>query len=519
MLDTIPRQKETYTNSNSDKSTRIRKALNNKETVIAEYCKRSLFYFVRTFWYEIAADKPEWNWHIPYICGQLMQIATRVGNNQKKKNDLIVNIPPGTTKSTLCSVMFPAWCWINWPWMRFITSSYSGALSLELAEYSRDLVRSTKFKQLFPHLEIKQDKDTKSNFRIQQRFFDANGNIAYVKPGGNRYSTSVGGTLTGFHGHILLVDDPLDPNRAVSETELKSANRWIDQTLSTRKVNKSITPTILIMQRLHQNDPTGHLLAKKKKNLFRICLPGEIKHYEDKVQPEYLKKYYKNKLLDPKRMPWSVMKDLEADLGQYGYAGQVGQDPSPPGGGMFKVEHFHYVDHMPSDVNIIKTVRYWDKAGSQDTGAHTVGVKMHELRSGKMLISDVKRGQWSSEKREQIIKETAEADGVDCYIYTEQEPGSGGKESAESTIRNLSGFNVQADRPTGDKIYRADPYSVQVNNGNILLLKGEWNQEFIEEHRFFPYGTYKDQVDAASGAFNKLKGKRTARPVLGNRRR
>jgi len=95
----------------------------------------------------------------------------------------------------------------------------------------------------------------------------------------------------------------------------------------------------------------------------------------------------------------------------------------------------------------------------------------------------------------------------------EQEPGSGGKESAESTIRNLAGFAVYAERPTGDKVTRAVPYSVQVNNGNVWLLQAGWNREFIEEHRFFPYSTYKDQVDGASGGFHKVVQKKIVRRI------
>lgn len=105
----------------------------------------------------------------------------------------------------------------------------------------------------------------------------------------------------------------------------------------------------------------------------------------------------------------------------------------------------------------------------------------------------------------------AQSDGRNVKIGIEQEPGSGGKESAESTVRNLSGFSVFVERPTGDKVYRADPFSVQVNHGNVRLLRGDWTHEFIEELRFFPAGTYKDQVDAASGAFNKLAGRREAK--------
>ena len=465
----------------------------------AEKCRRDFSYFIDYFWPDISSDTLIWNWHISFLAGELMSLANDVANGIPRKHDLLINIPPGTTKSITTSIMFPVWCWINWPWMKFIAASYSGALALEHAETSRELVRSERFKELFPHLSIKADKDQKSNFRL---VYNKNG-ISYS--GGNRLSTSVGGTLTGFHGHILIVDDPLDPNRSVSEVELKNANRWIDQTLSTRKINKTVTPTILIMQRLHQNDPTGHILSKKKLNTKHISLPGEIRDHRDQLKPEHLASNYVDDLLDPNRMNWNVLQDMKADLGQYGYAGQIGQSPIPPAGGMFHVDHFQTVRMSEIlDVDIKTIVRYWDKAGTKDGGAYTTGVKMAKLANGKFVVLDVRRGQWASHEREAIIRQTAEADGVKTIIYHEQEPGSGGKDSALATTSNLSGFSAYADRPTGDKVYRADPYSVQVNNGNVLLVSAEWNQAFIEEHRFFPFGTYKDQVDASSGAFNKL---------------
>jgi len=463
-----------------------------------EMCRRSLLEFIKTFWREVSNDDFCFNWHIEFLCQELEQLASRVGNKVPKTHDLIINIPPGTTKTTICSIMFPVWCWINWHWIRFITASYSGALSLESAEYSRDLVRSDLFRALFPDLTIKQDKDTKSNFKIQKRM--PNGSIAF---GGNRYSTSVGGTLTGFHGHILIVDDPLDPNRAVSETEIRNANHWMEMTLSTRKVDKERSPIVLIMQRLHEDDPAGHILSKRKSTVKHICLPGEIRHFKDQLKPSHLAARYMDDLLDPVRMSWKVLEEMEVDLGQYGYSAQVGQTPVPPGGGMFKVDHFSVIDHF-LESEVADIVRYWDKAGTAGGGAYTVGCKMARLKSGKFLVLDVKRGQWSSEVREAIIRETAEADGPSVVIYLEQEPGSGGKDSVDWSIRNLAGFRVFADHPTGNKVYRADPLSVQVNRGNVLLLRGEWNRAFIEEFRNFPFGTYKDQVDAASAAFNRL---------------
>ena len=501
--------------SNSFTQTKHQVILSDRYAVTREKNNRSFYHFIEHFWPVVSNDTFKSNWHIKdVLCDELEQLVYRVSKGLPRKYDLIFNVPPGTTKTITCSIMFPAWCWSLWYWMRFICGSYSAALSLESAEYCRDLIRSEAFRKIYPELGIKEDKDTKSNFKVYKRIPKYQGRMDRIAFGGNRYSTSVGGTLMGFHGHILIIDDPLNPTQAASEKELENANQWMTQTLPTRKTDKAVTPTVLVMQRLHQDDPTGHLLSKKKKNIRHISLPGEIRNFREHVQPTELIKYYKDDLLDPVRLNWKMLDDLEADLGQYGYAGQIGQNPTSPGGGMFKVDHFQMLSRMPPLTNIIASVRYWDKAGSQGTGAFTVGVKMHKFADGHFLIEDVIRGQWSSEEREMILKQTARSDGYNVTVGIEQEPGSGGKESAEATIRNLAGYSCFKECPTGDKVFRADPFSVQVNNGNVQMLVADWNHVYKDELRNFPFSTYKDQADASSGAFKKLADKRVARRVI-----
>ena len=162
------------------------------------------------------------------------------------------------------------------------------------------------------------------------------------------------------------------------------------------------------------------------------------------------------------------------------------------------------MEHLSSETNVVQTVRYWDKAGTQDAGAYTAGVKMSILKNGKLVIQDVVRGQWSTDNREAVIKANADSDGYRVRIGIEQEPGSGGKESAENTTRNLMGFMVETVRPTGDKVTRALPFSAQVNIGNVSMVKGEWNRAYINELTLFPNSKYKDQVDASSVAFSIL---------------
>ncbi|MFW6246753.1 MAG: phage terminase large subunit [bacterium] len=496
------------------KEEKAQKVIRNPRLIRRELNNRSLYEFLKWAWPEVSGHKFVENWHLEYLSKELEQIAHDVGNGRKKKHDLLINISPGTTKTILCSIVFPVWCWTQWYWMRIITASYSSALSLESAEASRDLVKSNLFKEIYPELEIKQDKDTKSNYKIIKKVPGANGKMKILS-GGYRFSTSVGGSLVGFHGDINIWDDPINPQQSFSENQLEIANRWIDQTLSTRKTDKEVSVTIGIMQRLHENDPSGHLLAKKKENLKHICLPGQIRDYGRFVKPKEALAYYKDDLFDINRMNWDVLADLEKDLGQYGFAGQIGQNPAPPGGGMFQVEHLGQTSQIFDSNEYEKIVRYWDKAGTaKKRAAYSVGVKMIKLRNGKYLIDDVKRGKWNADKREAIIRQTAEIDGPKCHVIVEQEPGSGGKESAQGTIRNLAGFMVFKDRPTGDKGDRADPYSVQVNNGNVILRTADWNYDYKEELRSYPFATYKDQVDASSGAFNYLVKKKKVRRLI-----
>lgn len=503
-----------------------RAVIQNPWLAVRELNNRSYHRFLKFFWPEVSGETFQDNWHIQKVCEELQTLAENVAAGRPRPYDVYINVPPGTSKTTTCSIMFPAWCWTRWHWMKFITLSYSAALSLETAEYARELIRSDRFRLIYPDLSIKQDKDQKGNYQVTKMLPQRSlSGPAPRSRGGNRYSTSVGGTLTGFHAHIIIVDDPINPEQAVSDVELRAANRWLTNTLPTRKIDKSVTPTIYIMQRLHEDDPTGHQLAKGKKNIRHICLPGEIRNYRDRVKPEEWLKYYSpDGLLDPKRLGWAVLEDLEADLGQYGYAGQIGQSPTPPAGGMFNPDLMPIRDRTPDPSELELVVRYWDKAatkakpGESSHAKYTAGVKMGRYRGGeRWIVLDVVRGRWDSGTREQIIRTTAEADGQDVHVWVEQEPGSGGKESAEATIRRLAGFRASAECPKGDKVYRADPYSVQVKYGNVELLRGEWNHDFKEEHRHFPHSTYKDQVDAAGGAFAKLTSRKLAR-ILGRNR-
>ena len=178
------------------------------------------------------------------------------------------------------------------------------------------------------------------------------------------------------------------------------------------------------------------------------------------------------------------------------------------GGGQLPIEMLKVMPYYLDRTKISCSVRYWDKAGTvSEDAAFTAGVLMHKLIDGTFVIEDIARGRWSALDRERRIKMQAQLDAKSCKnitTYVEQEPGSGGKESAENSLRNLAGFKCYAERVTGSKEVRAEPFVAQVQAGNVHLMAGCWVQDFLDECEPWPYAKFNDQVDAAAGAFNKL---------------
>lgn len=459
----------------------------SRPKIEAELCKRSFYDFFLRFWETVCSEELVPNWHIKVLCDELQTVMERVFKRQPKEYDLVINISPGSTKSTICSEMLPAWCWTRDRACRLICGSYAHPLSLYLGTKSLQVIQSDKYQELYPEVDL-----------IRESM-----GLVEITGGGQRIATSTGGSVTGFHGHAILIDDPLNPKEAVSEVLLKGANDWIDQTLLSRMVDKRITPFILIMQRLHQNDPTAHTLGKKGVAVRHICLPATL---SDKVRPRSLRKRYIGGLFDPIRLPQTILEKTHADMGDYAYAGQYGQHPVPLGGGMFRTGEVRIEQSPP--LRMKRQVRYWDKAGSAGKGAWTVGTLMGEDTHGRFWILDVVRGQWEASVREKIIRQTADRDGKAIWIAVEQEPGSGGKESAQGTMKNLAGFRIVTDRPVGDKTLRAEPFAVQVNGGNVSIIAAPWNAIWLNEFQFFPFSKFKDQVDSCSGAFAMLTGQR-----------
>jgi predicted phage terminase large subunit-like protein len=457
----------------------------------------NFFEYVKTFWSTAIAEPFVYNWHIEYLCHKLQNIAYRVAQGKPKKKDLIINVSPGSTKTALLCIFFPSWVWGFFPSASFIAASHTHPLVLRTSRLNRMVIRSEKYRAVYKDVTIMADQDAKGYF--------VNNSL------GERMSVGIDGDITGRHSDFILVDDPINPSGARSEADILRANLFITETLDNRCKDLQVTPLILIMQRLHQNDPTGMLLDMfGEEKIEHICLPAEI---TSDIKPRSLRRFYRDGLMNPIRQPWKVLEHHKKK-GDYYYSGQFLQSPVPLGGGMFKCERFE-IDELPARKKWTRVVRYWDTASSKDRGAYTVGLKMAKNCDGRFWVLDVKRGQWGPRQRRDIMKQTAELDGHDVIVGIEQEPGGSGKETAESQAKELAGYRVRLDRPTGEKAVRADPVASQVNAGNVSLVRADWNAPFIDELTYFPDSTYKDQADAFSGAFKHLSAATIGAAVLG----
>ena len=305
-----------------DKKLRI-----NLDKAGAARCRKPgcLTFFVKEFWSIIVDDPLVWAPHMQVMCDEIEVADRRVFARQPKEYDVVINVPPGTSKTKIVSVLSTCWEFAMKPSIKVFVGSYSDMAVTGIALAIRKVMKSDKYQRWFPEVVISKDKDTSHNFLTESN--------------GEFYAFTVGGTLTSKHADILKVDDPIDPQGAKSDAERNKANNFFSETLPSRKTNKEVTVTYLIMQRLHEADPTGSLLDKKGKRIRHIKLPGiavdvmpgcvkpaqyrSIYTYIDVPETHPLAKRYKTTrlgVLDPQRNGIGVIEEATIDLGTYGYS-------------------------------------------------------------------------------------------------------------------------------------------------------------------------------------------------------
>lgn len=458
------------------------------EAVMARRAELSLSEYVPQAWPVIEpGSRMMSNWHIDLICEYLE--AVTAGQITR----LLINIPPRHMKTNLVSILWPTWEWIRNPSGRWIFASYAQTLTSKASVERRMILLSDWYQRRWgDRFEMTSDLNLKTEFSNNQR--------------GYMIATSTGGSIMGKGGSRLIADDLHNPEEVESDTERTKTVTYFDRTLSTRLDNKKTDAIIVVAQRLHLTDVCQRCIEL---GYTHVKIPAVAPQKTTVIFPVSGRTFEREPgdLLWPEREGPKEIAAAKLQLGSYGFSALLQQEPIPAGGGLFKRAWFadKFVDTPPKHAF---KIRYWDKAGTQEGGAYTAGVLMAMGLDRRVYILDVIRGQWSALEREATIKATSQLDRNRFQkwyrIFVEQEPGSSGKEAAESTVRNLHGFDVRAERPTGDKVVRARPLSAQCEGGNVYLVRGLWNDAFLDELSVFPMGLFKDQVDAASGAYNKL---------------
>lgn len=417
-----------------------------------------------------------------------------------KIRKLLINVPPGCMKSLLVNVFWPVWEWIKDPSKRYVCFSYSEKLTLRDNRKCKRLLTSDVFQDYWPG-QIELDPDE----RAVGKFSNMNT--------GFKMASSVGGATTGERGDRVIVDDPHNVVEGESDAMRQEALTWFTEALTTRTNDPTKSAFVVIMQRIHERDISGHILDPEsgiREDWDHLCLPM---HYEeDHPYPSQTSLDFEDwreeedELLWPERFPQSAVEEDERTMrsegGDYAVAGQFQQRPAPRGGGLFKRDDFNKIDRslVPTGG---RTVRGWDLAGSKKKkAAFTAGVKMQRV-GHDLYILDVRRGRYGPGELERVLKEVADTDGH-IQQSLPQDPGQAGLHQKAHLARTLSGHHVHFSTESGEKEDRARPLASQVSAGNVYLVRAPWNKQFLAEACTFPAGRWKDQIDAATRAYARL---------------
>ena len=432
------------------------------------------------------------NWHIEAIAWHLEQC--RLGHIKR----LLITMPPRHLKSIAASVAYPAWLLGHDPHQRIICVSYSNELASKHAGDCRALMQSGWYRHLFPGTRLSQDKNTEMNFVTNER--------------GYRYSTSVGGTLTGRGGNTIIIDDALKPGDALSKTKRQGANDWFDQTCYSRLDDKANDVIIIIMQRLHIEDLAGHVLQSD--GWTHLNLPA-IADDEKPIPIGFDRTYARGagELLHPAREPQAVLDDLKSRLGSYQFSAQYQQNPIPEDGEVIHWNWFQWFDSVSKGRNY-RIVQSWDTA-SKPEEHHDYSVCTTWLIKGNeyyLLHILRERLDYPTLKR-RIIKH---AKDCKARVILIEDKGSGTGLIQDLRRERNSGIPKPiAVVPKQDKFTRMQIQTAKIEAGQVFLPRGkEWLADFRDEVLQFPNGRYDDQVDSMAQFLNWAEKRRSGRIVV-----
>jgi predicted phage terminase large subunit-like protein len=438
--------------------------------------RHDLSSFIQKAFHTVAGGIPyQHNWHIDALAHHL----TGVLEGRIKR--LIITMPPRHLKSIAASVAFPAWALGHDPALRILCISYAQELSLKHALDCRAVMESAWYQQIFPLTRIHPDRNTQLEVMTTKRGF--------------RLATSVGGTLTGRGGNIIILDDPHKPEEVLSDTRREAVKNWVGSTLYSRLDDKAEDAMILIQQRLHDDDLAGTFLAQG--GWTHLNLPAIAEERQEiaiGVGGTHVRQ--PGDVLHGARESAETIEAIKRSMGSYNFAAQYQQRPAPLGGGIIEWKWFRFYETAPRKQAGDQVVISWDTASKAEE-INDYSVATTWLVRGKQYhLLNVTRRRLEYPALRRLAIELACTSFADVLLI--EDKGSGTQLIQDLRLERAIG-TVIARLPEADKITRMSVQTPAIEAGQVLLPKAApWLADFHNEVVTFPKGRHDDQVDSLS---------------------
>jgi len=416
------------------------------------------------------------NWHLQVIAAKLT--AVREGKIRR----LIINLPPRHLKSLMASIAFPAWCLGHDPSAQILCASYAQDLADKLARDCRSIMMSPWYRQIFP-TRLAPHRQAVQEFITTRQ--------------GYRLATSTGGVLTGRGADIILIDDPLKPEEALSQAQRQATNEWYDHTLYSRQNNKQHGAIIMIMQRLHEDDLVGHVLGQEAWEVLSfpaIAEADEVHRIETIWEPRCFTRR-QGEALHPDREPLETLDHIRRTIGEYNFAGQYQQSPAPLGGGLVKAEWFRRYRENDRPESFDRIVQSWDTANKATELSDFSVCTTWGVRGKHLFLLGLFRRRLEYPALKRAVREQQSLFNANVILIEDKASGT---QLIQELIHD-GGHGVTRYQPTIDKIMRLHAQTAMIENGFVHIPEtAPWLAEYLHEMTVFPKGKHDDQVDSTA---------------------
>ena len=433
--------------------------------------------FLQRVYVEVSGEPFQDNWHIQLLCAEVDRIRT------EPNTKLAIALPPRSLKSIIVSVALPAWLLGHDPTVEIVCASYGQELADQLSTDCRRIMLTPWYRRLFPATRLEKQ---------------AMGHLA-TTAGGKRYATSVGGPLTGIGAGVIIVDDPMKPDEALSDTERGKANAWARHTLFTRLNKKADDRIIIVQQRLHEDDMIGHVqeIAGFELLSFPAIAQDDETHVIRTPFGTLSHTRSAGEALHPQREPLAVLEKQRILLGTEFFAAQYLQSPTPPGGGMIKTAWFNRYD-LANKPAFTKILQSWDCAAkANQLNDYSVCTTWGITYQQDIYLLHVSRARLEYPELKRKLREMAEQFRAGTVLIEDTSAGT-------QLIQELSreGFaRIKAIKPKGEKTMRMAVQTPMIEAGRVYIPRdAPWLADYTHELAMFPKGKHDDQVDSTSQA-------------------